>query len=220
MFSPLFLAALSGQMPRRFGSPIRSFLSALASALLFAAVPSAPAQSQAKLRAGDAGRVAPLDQGGRAVDVSGGAVAVGAFLEGVNGDASGRVYLYEAARAIGVVRSRTALRWNPALRIVPADAGPGARFGYAVSLDSGTLAVGAATDSRIADSAGAVYVFERDHGGPGQWGQTARLTPPLLPAGQRFGFAVAVNGNTLVASAAGDGRGAVSGTAYVFERDP
>jgi hypothetical protein len=51
-------------------------------------------------------------------------------------------------------------------------------FGAPVAISGDTAAVGAGfADGPGGSFDGAVYVFERDAGGPGAWGQTAKLTP-------------------------------------------
>ena len=61
------------------------------------------------------------------------------------------------------------------------------------------------------------YVFERDQGGPNNWGQVVKLTASDAAAGDEFGVSVAVAGDTAVIGAfLHDDAGLSSGSAYVF----
>ena len=89
-------------------------------------------------------------------------------------------------------------------------------------LDGDTLVAG---DLSVGGGSGAAFVFERDAGGPGNWGLTQQLLSPNPQPFGRFGSGVAISGDTIVvgarveASPAGIPGSVKSGTAYVFERD-
>ncbi len=78
-----------------------------------------------------------------------------------------------------------------------------------------------------APGAGAAYVFERDEL-TGDWAETAYLKASNTDAGDRFGFAVAIHGDTIVVGAEredsgdvnnqGDNSAIEAGAVYVFER--
>ncbi len=90
-------------------------------------------------------------------------------------------------------------------------------FGRAVEVDGDRIAVGA-TDE---EQSGSVYLFERDAGGPGNWGLTGKLQAPGGPVdGQSFNTP-AIDGDTLVVGAQGDeeGGGYATGAVFVYERD-
>jgi len=115
--------------------------------------------------------------------------------------------------------------------------GEGAGFGVSVAISGDTVVVGAPGEDSAAtgvngdesdDSApgaGAAYVFERIEG---SWEQTAYLKASNTDEGDRFGFAVAIHGDTIVvgaeredsgdASNQGDNSATDSGAAYVYER--
>lgn len=65
--------------------------------------------------------------------------------------------------------------------------------------------------------AGSVYVYERDQGGPGNWGYVGILTGSL-GTGNKFGDSMAIEGDTLVVGEPGYGQ-LSSGAAWVFYRD-
>lgn len=100
-------------------------------------------------------------------------------------------------------------------------------FGLSVAISADTVVVGAHREDggpgNPLPTSGAVYVFERDFGGPNNWGQTAKLTASDAQGGERFGYSVAIDGNTIVVGAlfAYGGAGDPvkdAGAAYVFER--
>lgn len=83
----------------------------------------------------------------------------------------------------------------------------------AVSLQGDTLVVGArSADTTAGADAGAVYVFTRGSSG---WSLATRLVASDAAAGAAFGSSVAIDGDTLVASAC---RNPSPGAVYVFER--
>jgi len=99
------------------------------------------------------------------------------------------------------------------LKLAAADAGPGDEFGYAVDVDGATAIVGAPLEN---GQTGAVYVFVR---AGDQWVQQAKLVAYDGLAGDRFGWAVAVSGDSAIVGAHLKDDGAVdAGAAYAFVR--
>ncbi len=78
-----------------------------------------------------------------------------------------------------------------------------------VAVSGGTAVIGATQAGP-----GAVYVRVRSPAGT--WSEQQKLVPSDVPSGGRFGYAVAIDGNTLVASAPGVGTN--YGAVYVFVR--
>jgi hypothetical protein len=97
----------------------------------------------------------------------------------------------------------------------------GDQFGLSVDVDGTTAGVGAwLEDGPGGADSGAAYVFERDAGGPGAWGQVAKLVASDGAANDAFGWSVAISGDIVVVGAyRHDGAGDNAGQAYVFERD-
>ncbi len=161
---------------------------------------------------------------GESVAVSGDWIAVGAPGDGGERGA-GSVYLF--ARSGGL--------WSQQARVVASNPSDLSEFGAAVALDGTTLAVGAPGESGDfagvqntagrtpeqertgAPSSGAVYLFAR---GAGAWVQQAYAKASNGRAGDRFGAAVALAGELVVAGAAEEDGGGLSssGAAYVFSR--
>lgn len=96
-------------------------------------------------------------------------------------------------------------------KFAPDDLNPGHDFGGRLALDGDRLIVAASGNGA---NPGAAYIYERNAGGPDNWGQAAKLQSP----GQRFGQDVSLSGNTVVVSTTG--RFAAAGSVYVYDRDP
>ena len=93
---------------------------------------------------------------------------------------------------------------------------PGLGFGFSTAIDGDTLVVGNPFDS---SGAGAVYVYRRSGD---TWAVVARLTASDGSAGDALGSSVAINGDTIVAGASGDGidhNATDQGSVYTFARD-
>lgn len=98
------------------------------------------------------------------------------------------------------------------VRVRPSDCGAGDEFGFAVAIDSPTAVIGSRWDDDLGFRSGSVYVYENDGA---NWIQRQKLLPSDGGIRSVFGYAVAVDGDTLVVGAAG-----IGGTAaYVFGRD-
>ena len=200
-----------------------------------------------------ASNVEPKDEYGDSVSISGNTLVVSAILEqscatGVDGDqtsndcfSAGAVYVYRRRQVAGAVS------WEQEAYLKASNTSAKdqyAYFGRSVSLSGDTLAVGAdyedgcgvgvdgdQADSTCAD-AGAVYVFRRtEEAASAVWEQEAYLKPSNTDAGDHFGAALALDGDTLVVGAPleqscakdvdGDGTDNAcekAGAAYVFER--
>ena len=99
------------------------------------------------------------------------------------------------------------------VKLIPSDPDAFA-FGESVALDGDTAAV---SDQRSSGSK--VFLFERDAGGPGAWGEVAQVEDPgggLF--GSYFGAGVAIDGDRLAVISFED-RDLDQGVAYLFERD-
>ena len=167
--------------------------------------------------AGDAGQtlIEPADPAavpgfGKMVALSGDTLAVGAEFAVIDGlDAAGAVVLYERDPATG--------DWAESRRVeaeTPVELG---FLGQALALQGDTLVVGAPqTRGNAGYAQGAAYVFERDEGGPGQWGFVAQLADETAAALRYFGAAVAIDGDLIAVGASGaDGS---RGRVYLYSR--
>ncbi len=88
-------------------------------------------------------------------------------------------------------------------------------FGQAVSLSGNRAAVGASYHDGLADNAGAVYVYEYDGS---SWILSQKLTADDGAVSDQFGYAVSMDGDTLMVGAfRDDDNSGDSGSVYVFE---
>ncbi len=179
---------------------------------------------------------------GSSVAVSGDTVVVGAPGEssnatGVDGDQSDNSAANSGAAYV-FVRSDTS--WSQQAYLKASNTGADDRFGSSVAVSGDTVVIGAAgedssatgvngnqNDSSAIDS-GAAYIFARSGA---TWSQQAYLKASNTRAGDSFGGAVAVSGDTVVIGAAGEDSNATgvngnqndssaidSGAAYIFAR--
>lgn len=139
---------------------------------------------------------------GSALALDGETLAVGAHLADGAHENGGAVYIYR--RRDGA--------WSEPARVEPAAGGAEHRFGRSVALANDTLVAGAYLEDgdgtgvrrsaepgavRAAES-GAVYVYTRSGS---EWTQHAYIKASNADAGDMFGYAVALSGDTLVAGA-------------------
>ena len=92
--------------------------------------------------------------------------------------------------------------WGQVKKLTASDTTNGDRFGYAVAIDGDTVVVGAPFNDALDDDAGSIYVFERNEGGAGNWGEVASLTATNGGAADdNLGWSVGVSGGTAIAGA-------------------
>jgi outer membrane protein assembly factor BamB len=153
-----------------------------------------------KLTASDA---AGNDAFGSSVSINGDTVLVGAYTKNSN---TGAAYIFE--RNQGGAES-----WGQVKKLTASDAAIFGFFGYSVSINGNTAVVGS-----YGKLPGAAYIFERNQGGAGNWGQVQRLTASDGVGGDQFGISVAISNDT-VAVGANHGNRGTSGAVYIFERN-
>ena len=109
--------------------------------------------------------------------------------------------------------------WTQAAALTPSTPDPGAQYGRSVAVAGDVVMVGATQDDAAATLGGAVYVYERDEGGPGAWGEVQRLIPDDVDELDQFGFDVDIEGDwAIVGSPGDDDAGGNAGAAYLFRR--
>ncbi|HNO79021.1 MAG TPA: FG-GAP repeat protein [Phycisphaerae bacterium] len=164
---------------------------------------------QAKLNASDPAFQSYL---GFDVAVDGDTALVGARGSSMGANPNGAAYVF--------VRSGTV--WTQQQKLFATDGGSEDQFGVTVSLSGDTAIVGAPMDDDFGANTGSAYVFTRT---AGVWTQEAKIFGSQTDNGDRFGAAVAVDGDTAVVGAYNDetypGGGIVvnNGAAYVFYRE-
>ncbi|MBU1695027.1 MAG: FG-GAP repeat protein [Verrucomicrobia bacterium] len=93
-------------------------------------------------------------------------------------------------------------------------------FGNSISIAGDTVVIGAELNSDAGFATGSAYVFERDQGGAGNWGEVKKLTASDGLAGDYFGCSVSVASNTAIVGAYYSyGNTNHSGSVYVFYRN-
>jgi WD40 repeat protein len=146
---------------------------------------------------------APGDYFGISVALSGSLALVGSHLDTDNGQDSGSAYLFNATTGQQIAKLK------------PEDGAAGDRFGFSVALSGNTALVGNYLDDDNGSDSGSAYLFNIHTGN-----QIAKLTPDDGAAGDNFGYAIALSGNSaLIGSGLDDDNGEDSGSAYLFAQD-
>ena len=165
----------------------------------------AKATQQAQLVAADG---VASDRFGSSVALSGDTALVGVPRDdtGTNVD-QGSAYVF--------VRSGT--MWTQQAKLVATDGVAADLFGDSVALSGDTALVGASVDDFAGVGQGSAYVFVRSGT---TWTQQAKLVAADGAPGDRFGFSVALSGDTALVGAPFDdiAPNASQGSAYVFVR--
>lgn len=150
---------------------------------------------------------------GYSVAIDGDTIAVGAPLDNNSGLLeAGGVYLYQRDAGTG--------DWLFDRKLVAGDPDTDGQFGFSLALQGDRLVVGSVGSNDQGNGAGAAYVFDRDQGGPGNWGQVVKLLGSDVDVNDQFGQSVAVDGGRVVVGAFKRNRNSVfSGAVFVFEED-
>ncbi|MCH7698162.1 MAG: FG-GAP repeat protein [Chloroflexi bacterium] len=145
------------------------------------------------------------------VAISGDTIMIGSPGRVGSLGSAGAVYVFE--------RDEGGLgNWGEVKKLTASDAQLDDSLGYETAIDGDTAIVGARREDAAGNGAGAAYVFERDQGGPNNWGQVKKLTASDAQALDTFGIGVAVSGQTAIVGAHLESEaGANAGAAYVFE---
>ena len=160
---------------------------------------------------------ARLDYFGHSVAVSGDTVLVGAYqddAEVADLEDSGVVYVF--VKPSGAEWTTTSTQTTKLMAAAPA---ADDWFGVSVALDSDRALIGMPGDDANGVDSGSVYVFTRDSQ-TRNWDAGKKLTASDAAPGDWFGYAVAVDGDTVVVGAyrddSTDNVVTDSGSAYVF----
>jgi hypothetical protein len=161
---------------------------------------------QARLTAADG---TPNDRLGISVAISGDTALAAAYFDdvGANPD-QGSVYVF----------TRSDTTWTQQAKLTAADGADSDWFGYSIALSGDTALIGAYLhDVGAAAGQGAAYAFTRSGT---TWTQLATFTASDGAAGDNFGRAVALRGDTAVIGSSSDDVGASTdqGSAWVFSR--
>ncbi|MGD2246422.1 MAG: hypothetical protein PVI11_07745 [Candidatus Aminicenantes bacterium] len=164
----------------------------------------------AKLIASDAG---DADRFGNSVGISGDNVVVGALYEDGVGVNYGAAYVFNRNQG-------GADNWGEVTKLTASSPENAAYFGYSVALSGDFAIVGVNGEDSGGTNRGAVYVFEKDYGGPDNWGEIEKLTASDAEDGDEFGHSVSIDGDYVIVSTRfEDGAGTGRGAAYVYGRN-
>ncbi len=156
---------------------------------------------QARLQPSDSGSG---DQFGSSVDHEAEWLLIGAPYDDDGGTRSGSVYVY---RHDGV-------RWNEHEKLTAFDAAPETRFGASISIDNGSVVIGAYAGVN-GILAGSAYVYRLENE---SWQSEAKLVPTDTGPDDRFGVSVSLSGDSALIGAPRNGAGGIDGAAYIFQR--
>ena len=144
---------------------------------------------------------------GSAVAVEAGTLIVGTPREDGAGTDSGAVYVYSA----------DATTWSLVQRIVPPDEAAWKQFGWSLSLQGDTLAVGVPGDSEFGPYQGAVYLFTNTNG---QWLFSEKVDGQIAGDYGNFGAEVLLNGELLFVGAPTRAiSGIIWGAVFVYRKN-
>ena len=102
------------------------------------------------------------DSFGYRLERSGKLMVVASSYDDDLGHDSGSAYVYVHDSALG---------WQLVKKLLASDGGAWDVFGYSVAVEGDRVLVGAPGHDGAAADCGVVYVFARDHGGRGNWGE-------------------------------------------------
>ena len=159
------------------------------------------------------------DEFGSAVSVQKRIAIVGAPGVDTLGNDAGAVYVFEQAD------TSDPTSWVQVKVLTAPDGTAGDSFGAALVNSEDLIIVGAPGDDDACPvdpecNSGAIYIFERDFGGPNNWGMRVKRTAEDASAGALFGTSLNISTERVIVGAPGDGeRGAAAGAAYIFDRN-
>ena len=154
-----------------------------------------------KLTASDG---AARDFFGTSVAISGDSAIVGAYGDGLS---SGSVYIFQQNAGV----------WSEAQKLTASDREISDNFGFSVAISGDTAIIGASSDGDNGSSSGSVYIFQQN---AGVWSEAQKLTASDGAAYDKFGYSVAISGDTAIVGAHGDDdNGSSSGSVYIFQQN-
>ena len=157
-------------------------------------------KQESKLTANNA---MPADAFGYSIAIKDGTIVAGAYRSDTADIDTGSVYVFQ----------RAGMRWAQVQQLTPYDAIASEWFGWSVGISSDTLVVGAWYDTHGSDKEGpfgSAYVFTRDGT---RWTHQSKLVSNKSNPFDLFGWAVAVNGNTIAIGSRLDDEAALEGGA-------
>lgn len=111
--------------------------------------------------------------------------------------------------------------WGRTKTLTAADGAAEDEFGWDVGISNSLVVVSADGDDGALPDEGSAYIFYRNQGGINNWGQVKKIRAGDAGAGDRFGYAVSIFGDAIIAGSISDdiGANANQGSAYIFEQN-
>ena len=148
---------------------------------------------------------AAYDCFGGSVSMSGDKIVVGSYWDDDKGLDSGSAYIFKW----------DGTKWGLEQKLTAADGDVKDIFGYSVSIKGDYIIIGANSDDDKGLDSGSAYIFRWDGT---SWVQQQKLTASDGDAESWFGRSVFISGDrAIVGAVLDDGKGAKSGSAYIFE---
>lgn len=161
------------------------------------------------------GRIVPADnikgdQFGYDVAIDGDVIVVGARKDNTGGIDSGSAYIYE----------KVGNNWVETAELLASNSRRNNWLGFSVDVSGDTVAVGMPIRSNRFRR-GEVHIYDRNTGGPDNWGETAILIDTNAePELDQLGYSVAIDGDVVASGARRDDTIANgAGLVYVYGRD-
>ena len=167
------------------------------------------------------------DNFGFSVAISGSYAIIGAKTE--DHDTNGMNTQNDAGAAYIFERDSVG-NWAEVQKVVASDRASNDFFGWSVAISGNQAMIGAFNEdedisgSNTLNSAGAVYIFDRN--GSGTWSETQKLVASDRASNDNFGIAVSISGNYALIGAHKEDHDSLgnnsmndAGAAYVFEKD-
>lgn len=153
------------------------------------------------------------DNFGYSVGISGEFAVVGAPKNDDVGTNSGSVYIFYRNQGGGD-------NWGLVKKILSSDLASGDEFGQSVAISGERVIIAARFNDDNGGNSGSAYIFERNQGGPDNWGEVIKILPQDGQSSDLFGHSVDISGEYCIVGASGDDdNGSSSGSAYVFARN-
>ncbi len=132
----------------------------------------------------------------------------------------GNTMVIGSRAALYVFDRNQAGSWIESKKLVPTTTRSTSGFGSVVSISGDLIAAGAGQFDSSNQPPGSVFLFERNSGGAGNWGQTKTLEAPDGPSDNRFGSKLDLEGDRLaVAALRADSALNPTGAVHIFERN-
>ena len=154
------------------------------------------------------------DNFGLSVSISGDYAIVGAWGEDYYGNESGAAYIFHK-------NHEGEGNWGQIKKITASNAQIDDRFGGYVSISGNYATVGAIMKDILNPDTGAAYLFHKNHGGEGNWGEVGIFTASDAQTYDHFGISVSISFEFAIVGAWQETSGGFNaGAAYIYQFIP